>query len=144
MAQLYLVAFKENNNGTEPEENYALRELLNEPCSFCIPAGKTEVFGPYTPKYKLAKICWLTQEIGYLNQDYWELIDELSAKYKKIKGHEPPEWNKYFKEDKDELLARRRRESIWKKEKGWLFQWLIKEWTGKLRRARPLPPEDGQ
>ena len=134
MAQLYLVAFKENNNGIEPEENYALRELLNEHCSYCITAGKTEVFSPYTPKYKLAKICWLTQEIGYLSQDYWELIDELIAKYKKIKGHEPPEWNKYFKEDKDELLARRRRESIWKKEKGWLFQWLIKEWTGKLRR----------
>ena len=33
MAQLYLVAFKENNNGTEPEENYALRELLDEYCS---------------------------------------------------------------------------------------------------------------
>ena len=54
------------------------------------------------------------------------------------------EWNKYFKEENDELLARRRRESIRKKEKEWLFQWLIKEWTGKFRRARPLPPEDGQ
>ena len=144
MAQLYLVAFKEENYGTEPEENYALRELLDEHCSYCIPAGKTEVFGPSTPKYKLAEICWLTQEIGYYSNDYWELIDELRSKYKKIKGHEPPEWNKYFKEDKDELLARRRRESIWKKEKGWLFQWLIKEWTGKLRRARPLPPDDDQ
>ena len=144
MAQLYLVAFKENNNDTEPEENYALRELLDEHCSYCIPAGKTEVFGPYTPKFKLAEICWLTQEIGYYSQDYWDLIDELRAKYKKIKGHEPPEWNKYFKEDKDELLARRRRESIWKKEKGWLFQWLIKKWTKKLRRERPLPPEDDQ
>ena len=41
MAQLYLVAFKENNNGTEPEENYALRELLDEHCSYCIPAGTT-------------------------------------------------------------------------------------------------------
>lgn len=144
MAQLYLVAFKEENYGTEPEENYALRELIEEHCSYCIPAGKTEVFGPYTPEQKLAEICWLTQEIGYLSQDYWELIDELRAKYKKIKGQEPPQWIDYFKEDKDEFLARRRRESIWKKEKGWLFQWLIKKWTKKLRRERPLPPEENQ
>tara|TARA_B100002052_G_scaffold133316_1_gene122537 strand:+ start:714 stop:872 length:159 start_codon:yes stop_codon:yes gene_type:complete len=41
MAQLYLVAFKENKNATEPEENYALRELLEEHCSYCKPAGKT-------------------------------------------------------------------------------------------------------
>ena len=116
MAQLYLVAFKEENYGTEPEENYALRELLDEHCSYCIPAGKTKVFGPYTPENKLAEICWLTQEIGYLSQDYWELIDELRAKYKKIKGHEPPQWIDYFKEDKEEFLARRRRESIWRKE----------------------------
>ena len=39
MAQLYLIAFKQNNNNTEPEENYALRELLDQHCSYCIPAG---------------------------------------------------------------------------------------------------------
>ena len=33
MAKLYLVDFKENNNDTKPEENYALRELLDEHCS---------------------------------------------------------------------------------------------------------------
>ena len=91
MAQLYLVAFKEENYGREPEENYALRELLKQHCSYCIPAGKTEVWGPDTHEQKLAEICWLTQEIGYYSQDYWELIDELRAKYKNIKGHEPPE-----------------------------------------------------
>ena len=144
MAQLYLVAFKEENYGTEPEENYALRELLNEHCSYCIPAGKTEVFGPYPPRYKLAEICWLTQEIGFTSEDYWELIDELREKHKTVKGYEPPEWNKYFKEDKDEFLAKRQRQERWKKEKGWLFQWLIKEWTAKLRRARPFPPEEDQ
>ena len=144
MAQLYLVAFKEENYGTEPEENFALRELLDEHCSYCIPAGKTEVFGPYTPKYKLAEICWLAQEIGYTSRDYWDLIDELRDKYTKIHGHDSPEWHKYFHEDKEEFLTRRRRQERWRREKGWLFQWLIKKWTAKLRRARPLPPEDDQ
>jgi hypothetical protein len=144
MAQLYLVAFKEQNYGTEPEANYALRELLDEHCSYCIPAGKTKVFGPYTPKYKLAEICWLAQEIGYTSRDYWELIDELREKYKKIKGHDPKEWIENFKEDNEDIQTRRRRQGRWKQEKGWLFQWLIKEWTGKPRRARPIPPEDDQ
>lgn len=144
MAQLYLVAFKEENYGREPEENYALRELLNEHCSYCIPAGKTEVFGPHTPKYKLAEICWLAQEIGYTSNDYWDLIDALREKYKKIKGHEPPEWINYFKDDKEEFLKGLRRREIWRREKGWLFQWLIKKWTVKLRRTRPLPLEEGE
>ena len=144
MAQLYLVAFKEENYGTEPEENYALRELLDEHCSYCIPAGKTEVFGPYTPKYLLAEICWLAQEIGYTSLDYWELIDKLREKYKKIKGYEPKRWIDNFKEDKQDFQARRRLQARWRREKGWLFQWLIKTWTAKLRRARPLPPEDDQ
>ena len=79
MAQLYLVGFKEENYVREPEENYVLRELLNEHRSYCIPAGKTEVFAPYTPKYKLAEIFWLAQEIGDTSHDYWELIDALRA-----------------------------------------------------------------
>ena len=144
MAQLYLVGFKEENYVREPEENYVLRELLNEHRSYCIPAGKTEVFAPYTPKYKLAEIFWLAQEIGDTSHDYWELIDALRAKYKKLKGHELPEWSKYFEDDQEECLARRRREKIWRREKGWLFQWMIERWTVKLRRTRPLPPEDGQ
>ena len=125
MAQLYLVAFKENNNGTEPEENYALRELLQQHCSYCIPAGKTTVWGPDTHEQRLAEICWLTQEIGYYSGDYKDLIDELRAKYTKIMGLEPPEWSKYFEDNKEERLARRRREEIWRREKGWLFQRLI-------------------
>ena len=99
MAQLYLVAFRENNNGTEPEENYALRDLLEKYCSYCRPVGKTSNWGPDAPGERLAEICWLTQEIGYYSNDYWELIDELRAKYKKIKGHEPQEWIDYFKEE---------------------------------------------
>ena len=144
MAQLYLVAFKEENYGREPEENYALRELLKQHCSYCIPAGKIEVWGPDTHEQKLAEICWLTQEIGYYSGDYWDLIDELRAKYTKIRGHEPPEWNKYFEDNKEERLARRRRQEIWRREKGWLFQRLIERWTVKLRRQRPEPPEEDQ
>ena len=83
MSQLYLVAFKEENYGTEPKENYALRELLKQHCSYCIPAGKTEVWGPYTPKQSLAEICWLTQEIGFISLDYSELINNLRAAYRK-------------------------------------------------------------
>ena len=144
MAQLYLVAFKENNYGPEPEENYALRELLQQHCSYCIPAGKTEVWGPYTPEQCLAEICWLTQEIGFTSLDYSELINNLRATYMKIHGYEPPEWSKYFEDNKEERLARRRREEIWRREKGWLFQRLIERWTVKLRRQRPEPPEEVQ
>ena len=52
MGFLYLVAFKGQPYGHEDDFNYALRELLDEHCSYCIPAGKTEVWGPYTPKHK--------------------------------------------------------------------------------------------
>jgi len=92
MAYLYLVAFKQEFNGSEGDINYALRELLEEHCSYCIPAGKTEVFGPYTPKQKLAEICWLMQEIGYTENDYYDVIDNLRALYTKTKGHEPETW----------------------------------------------------
>ena len=144
MAQLYLVAFKEENYVTEPEENFALRELLKQHCSYCIPAGKTEVWGPYTPEQSLAEIFWLTQEMSFTSLDYSELINSLRAAHKKIHGYEPPRWSKYFEDNKEERLARRRREEIWRREKGWLFQRLIERWTVKLRRARPLPPDDDQ
>ena len=55
MAFLYLVAFKGQPYGHEDDVNYALRELLEEHCSYCNPAGRTEVFGPYTPKQSLAE-----------------------------------------------------------------------------------------
>ena len=144
MAQLYLVAFKETNNGTEPEENYALRQLIEEHCSYCIPAGKTEVFGPYTPKQNLAEICWLVQEIGYLSRDYREMIDELREKYTNSKGQRPPKWHEFCREDRETMLEKHRLQEVWKKEKGSLFQWLIKEWTIKLRRPRPLPPLESE
>ena len=92
MGFLYLVAFKGQPYGHEDDFNYALRELLDEHCSYCIPAGETEVFGPYTPKQSLAKICWLLQEIGYTQRDYHDLIDHLHVKNEKVKGHKPQSW----------------------------------------------------
>ena len=86
MGFLYLVAFKGQPYGHEDDFNYALRELLDEHCSYCIPAGETEVFGPYTPKQSLAEICWLLQEIGYTQRDYHDLIDHLREKHEKSKG----------------------------------------------------------
>ena len=59
MSQFYLVAFKEENNGKNSEVNHALRELLDERRSYCTPVSKAEVFGPNTPRCKLAEICWL-------------------------------------------------------------------------------------
>ena len=144
MGFLYLVAFKGQPYGHEDDFNYALRELLDEHCSYCIPAGKTEVWGPYAPNQSLVEINWLTQEMSFTSLDYSELINSLRAAYKKIHGYEPPRWSKYFEDNNEERLARRRRQQIWRREKGWLFQKLIKKWTAKLRRARPLPPEDDQ
>jgi hypothetical protein len=92
MGYLYLVAFKGQNYGREDDFNYALRELLNAHCSYCTPAGRTEVFGPYTPEQRLAEICWLLQEIGYTSRDYWDLIGDLREKYVKVKGHKPQSW----------------------------------------------------
>ena len=53
MGFLYLVAFKGQPYGHEDDFNYALRELLDEHCSYCIPVGKTEVWGPYAPNQSL-------------------------------------------------------------------------------------------
>ena len=89
MAYLYLVAFKGQPYGREDDFNYALRELLGEHCSYCIPAGRTEVFGPSTPGHHLAEICWLLQEVGYTSRSYWELIDQLRDQYEKINGCKP-------------------------------------------------------
>ena len=92
MGFLYLVGFKSQQYGHEGDVNYALRELLDEHCSYCTPAGKTEVFGPYTPEQSLAEICWLLQEIGYTQRDYHDLIDHLREKHEKVKGHKPQSW----------------------------------------------------
>ena len=79
--------------------------------------------------------------MSFTSLDYSELNNSLRAVYKKIHGYEPPRWSKYFEDNKEERLARRRRQEIWRREKGWLFQWLIKKWTVKLRRQTPEPPE---
>ena len=136
MGYLYLVAFKGQNYGREDDFNYALRELLNEHCSYCTPAGRTEVFGPYTPEQRLAEICWLLQEIGYTSRDYWDLIDDLREKYEKVKGHKPQSWFDAFhgheiqrqeREEQDERVKR------WKSDRNWIFRALISKWV-KLRK----------
>jgi hypothetical protein len=136
MGYLYLVTFKGQNYGREDDFNYALRELLNEHCSYCTPAGRTEVFGPYTPEQRLAEICWLLQEIGYTSRDYWDLIDDLREKYEKVKGHKPQSWFDAFhgheiqrqeREEQDERVKR------WKSDRNWIFRALISKWV-KLRK----------
>ena len=86
MGCLYLVGFKSQPYGHEDDFNYALRELLDEHCSYCTPAGKTEVFGPYTPEQSLAEICWLLQEIGYTQREYHDLIDQLREKHERSRA----------------------------------------------------------
>ena len=113
-----------------------MRELLNEHCSYCTPAGRTEVFGPYTPEQHLAEICWLLQEIGYTSRDYWNLIDRLREQYEKINGHKPQSWFDAFhgheiqrqeSEEQDERVKR------WKSDRNWIFRALISKWV-KLRK----------
>ena len=132
MGFLYLVGFKGQPYDREDDFNYALRELLNEHCSYCTPAGRTEVFKPYTPEQNLAEICWLLQEIGYTSRDYWELIDELREKYEKVKGHKPEPWFDTFhsrERDRQEREERKERVGKWKADRNWIFRALISKWV---------------
>lgn len=139
MAYLYLVAFKAQTNGSEDDINYALRELLDEHCSYSIPAGKTEVFGPYTPKHKLAEICWLMQQIGFTENDYYDVIANLRALYTKTKGHKPETWFDTFLGgglQDAERRAREERRLRWKDEKYSVFRHLIRSWIKpRVRRS---------
>ena len=91
--------------------------MLGEHCSYCIPAGKTEVFGPNTSEQHLAEICWLLQEIGYTTRRYWELIDQLRNQYEKINGRKPRDWYEVFYSrdaSREEMEERSRRIKQWK------------------------------
>ena len=137
MAYLYLVAFKGQPYGREDDFNYALRELLGEHCSYCIPAGRTEVFGPSTPGQHLAEICWLLQEVGYTSRSYWELIDQLSDQYEKINGCRPPSWSEVFHSrdaSREEDEERSRRLKRWKSNRNWIFRALISNWIKPPKR----------
>ena len=137
MGFLYLVAFKGQPYGHEDDFNYALRELLDEHCSYCIPAGETEVFGPYTPKQSLAEICWLLQEIGYTQRDYHDLIDHLREKYEKVKGYEPQSWFDAFYGREIQLQERKERterRDWWKSDRNWIFRALISKWVKPRKR----------
>ncbi|WP_186483845.1 hypothetical protein [Synechococcus sp. A15-127] len=137
MAQLYLVAFKEQNYGTEPEVNYALRELLDEHCSYCTPACKTEVFGPHTPEQSLAEICWLLQEVGYTQLAYHDLIDLLREKYEKVNGYKTPSWYETFygrEIQRQDEVERKERVDRWKSDRNWIFRTLISKWVKPRKR----------
>ena len=132
MGFLYLVGFKGQPYGREDDCNYALRELLNEHCSYCTPAGRTEVFKPYTPEQNLAEICWLLQEIGYTSRDYWDLIDELREKYERINGYKPKSWFDTFhsrEADRQETEERKERVGRWKSDRNRIFRSLISKWV---------------
>ena len=132
MGFLYLVGFKGQPYDREDDFNYALRELLDEHCSYCTPAGRTEVFRPYTPEQNLAEICWLLQEIGYTSRDYWELIDELREKYEKVKGYKPQSWFDTFhsrEADIQEIEERQERVGRWKADRNRIFRALISKWV---------------
>ena len=137
MAYLYLVAFKGQPHGHEDDFNYALRELLGEHCSYCIPAGRTEVFGPNTPEQHLAEICWLLQEIGYTSRSYWELIGQLRDQYEKINGCKPRAWYEVFcsrDASREEDEERSRRIKRWKSNRNWIFRALISNWIKPPKR----------
>ena len=136
MGYLYLIGFKGEPYGREDDFNYALRELPNEHCSYCIPAGKTEVFGPHTPKQSLAEICWLLQEIGYTSRDYWDLVYDLREKYEKVKGHKHQSWCDEvhaLEKQRQESEDRKERVEKWKSDRNWIFRVFISRWV-KLRK----------
>ena len=137
MGFLYLVAFKGQPHGHEDDLNFALRELLDEHCSYCIPAGETEVFGPYTPKQSLAEICWLLQEIGYTQREYHDLIDQLREKHEKVKGYKPTSWFDTFHGSAiqhQERKERKERIDIWESDRNWIFRALISKWVKPRKR----------
>ena len=137
MGFLYLVAFKGQPYGHEDDFNYALRELLDEHCSYCIPAGETEVFGPYTPKQSLAEICWLLQEIGYTQREYHDLIDQLREKHEKVKGYKPSSWFDVFhgrEIQRQEREERNERIDRWKSDQNRIFRSLISKWVKPRKR----------
>ena len=138
MAQLYLVAFKEHSDGSEGDINYALREVIEEHCSYCLPAGKTEVYGPYTPGKKLAEICWLMQEVGFEESDYWDLIDELRSRYERKYGQKSPSWHESFPSREKEKTIRNEdeaRRNLWTESGNRIFRLLIKKWIPMPKRS---------
>ena len=137
MGYLYLVGFKGQPYGQEEDVNCALRELLDEHFSYCIPAGKTEVFGPFAPEQSLAKICWLLHEIGYTQREYHDMIDHLREKNEKVKGFKPASWFDAFhgreiqhqgREERSERIDR------WKSERNSIFRALISKWVKPRKR----------
>ena len=137
MGFLYLVGFKGQPYGHEDDFNYALRELLDEHCSYCTPAGKTEVFVPYTPEQSLAEICWLLQEIGYTQCEYHDLIDQLREKHAKVKGYKPASWFDAFhcrEIQSQERKERSERRDRWKSDRNWIFRALISKWVKPRKR----------
>ena len=137
MGFLYLVGFKSQPYGHEGDVNYALRELLDEHCCYCTPAGKTEVFGPYTPEQSLAEICWLLQEIGYTQREYHDLIDQLREKHEKVKGYKPSSWFNAFhgrEIEHQEREERNERIDRWKSDQNRIFRSLISKWVKPRKR----------
>ena len=137
MGFLYLVGFKSQPHGHEDDFNYALRELLDEHCSYCTPAGKTEVFGPYTPEQNLAEICWLLQEIKYTQREHHDLIDHLREKHEKVNGYKPASWFDVFHGREIQHQERKEREERidkWKSDRNWIFRALISKWVKPRKR----------
>ena len=137
MGFLYLVGFKGQPYGYENDVNYALRELLEEHCSYCNPAGRTEVFGSYTPEQSLAEICWLLQEIGYTQREYHDLIDQLREKHEKVKGYKPSSWFDIFRGreiQRQEREERNERIDRWKSDQNRIFRSLISKWVKPRKR----------
>ena len=127
MGFLYLVGFKSQPYGHEDDFNYALRELLEEHCSYCAPAGETEVFGSYTPK----------QEIGYTQSEYHDLIDHLREKHEKVKGYKPLSWfDAFHGRDIQHQERKEREERIdrWKSDRNLIFRALISKWVKPPKR----------
>ena len=136
MAFLYLVGFKSLPHGGEDDINYALRELLEEHCSYCDPAGRNEVRGSKSYQ-SLAEICWLLQEIGYTQRDYHDLIDHLREKHEKVKGYKPLSWFDAFHGREIQHQERKEREERidrWKSDRNWIFRALISKWVKPLKR----------
>ena len=141
MGYLYLVGFKGQPYGREDDLNYALRELLDEHCSFCEPAGRYNTFENAHENRHLSEICWLMQETR-INPN--SLIDVLRNKYEEMHGHQPESWFETFhsrqrycteQNESDERRAR------WKKDRYWIFRRLIGSWI-KPRRRFPKEQED--
>ena len=68
-----------------------LRELLDEHCSYCIPAGRQKSLVPTRLSRAWQKSAGYCRRLDTHN-DYHDLIDHLREKHEKVNRYKPQSW----------------------------------------------------